>query len=77
MHWLGVVPVTTGSGNVTPSRRQLEVASQWGTNVWGAFPEYLMHLASVAEQEGVDLARLGTKLIATFLGPADLSAREK
>jgi len=69
MHWLGVVPVTTGSGNVTPSRRQLEVASQWGTNVWGAFPEYLMHLASVAEQEGVDLARLGTKLIATFLGP--------
>ncbi len=69
MHWLGVTPVTTGSGNVTPSRRQLEIAFDWGTNVWGAFPEYLMHLASVAEQEGFDLRKLRTKLIATFLGP--------
>ena len=25
MHWSGIVPVTTGSGNVTASRRQLEV----------------------------------------------------
>lgn len=69
MHWLGVVPVTTGSGNVTPSRRQLEVAFQWGTTMWGGFPEYLMHLASVAAQEGFDLQKLPTKLITTFLGP--------
>ncbi len=69
MNWLGVVPVTTGSGNVTPSRRQLEVASQWGTNIWGGFPEYLMHLASVAGQEGFDLSKLATKFITSFLGP--------
>ncbi|MEK7879375.1 MAG: hypothetical protein AAB285_05900, partial [candidate division NC10 bacterium] len=69
MHWLSVVPVTTGSGNVTPSRRQLEVAFQWGTNLWAGFPEYLMHLASVAGQEGFDLAGLRTKFISTFLGP--------
>jgi phenylacetate-CoA ligase len=63
------VPVTTGSGNVTPSRRQLEVAFQWGTNLWAGFPEYLLHLASVAAQEGFDLARLQTRFISTFLGP--------
>ena len=60
-HWAGVLPVTTGSGNVTPSRRQLEVAFEWGTNLWAAFPEYLMHLASVAGQEGFDLKKLKTK----------------
>jgi phenylacetate-CoA ligase len=69
MHWLSIVPVTTGSGNVTPSRRQLEVAFQWGTNLWAGFPEYLLHLASVAAQEGFDLARLQTRFISTFLGP--------
>jgi phenylacetate-CoA ligase len=69
LHWSGVVPITTGSGNVTPSRRQLEVAFEWGTNLWAGFPEYLMHLASVAGQEGFDLEKLPTKLITTFLGP--------
>jgi len=61
--------VTTGSGNVTASRRQLEVASEWGTNLWAGFPEYLMHLASVAGEVGLDLKKLKTKFIASFLGP--------
>ena len=69
LHWSGIAPVTTGSGNVTPSRRQLEVAFDWGVNLWAGFPEYLLHLASVAEQEGLDLRRVGTRFIATFLGP--------
>ena len=69
LHWSGIAPVTTGSGNVTPSRRQLEVAFDWGVNLWAGFPEYLMHLASVAEEEKLDLRRLGTRFIATFLGP--------
>ena len=68
-HWSGIVPITTGSGNVTASRRQLEIAFDWGTTLWAAFPEYLMHLASVASQEGFDLRRLRTKFITTFLGP--------
>jgi phenylacetate-CoA ligase len=69
LHWSGIAPVTTGSGNVTPSRRQLEIAFDWGVNLWAAFPEYLLHLASVAEQEKLDLRKLNTRLIATFLGP--------
>ena len=69
LHWSGVAPVTTGSGNVTASRRQLEIAQDWGVNLWAGFPEYLLHLASVAEQEGIDLRRLDTRFIASFLGP--------
>ncbi|MBI2466365.1 MAG: hypothetical protein HYV62_00845 [Candidatus Rokubacteria bacterium] len=69
LNWSGVVPVTTGSGNVTASRRQLEVAFEWGTNLWAGFPEYLMHLASVAAQEGFDLRKLKTRFITSFLGP--------
>jgi phenylacetate-CoA ligase len=69
LHWSGIIPVTTGSGNVTPSRRQLEIAFDWGVNLWAAFPEYLLHLASVAEQEGLDLRNLRTRFITAFLGP--------
>jgi phenylacetate-CoA ligase len=69
LHWSGIVPVTTGSGNVTASRRQLEIAFDWGVNLWAGFPEYLLHLASVAEQEKLDLRRLETRFIASFLGP--------
>jgi phenylacetate-CoA ligase len=69
LHWSGIVPVTLGSGNVTPSRRQLEVAFDWRVNLWAGFPEYLLHLASVAEQEGLDLRKLNTRFIASFLGP--------
>ncbi len=69
LHWSGIMPVTTGSGNVTPTRRQLEIAFDWGVNLWAAFPEYLLHLASVAEQEKLDLRALRTRLITAFLGP--------
>jgi phenylacetate-CoA ligase len=71
-HYLGVLPVTTGSGVVTPSRKQLEIAFDCGTNTWVSFPEYLLRLAAVCTEElGRDVRELKTKLISTFLG-ADL-----
>lgn len=68
-YYLGVVPITTGSGVVTASRRQIELAQAWGMNILGAFPEYLLHLARTAEEAGVDPRGLNLKLINTFLGP--------
>lgn len=69
----GVIPITTGSGVVTPTRRQLEIAKEWGTNFWAANPEYLGYLAKKAPEEaGFDVRELNTKFITTFLGP-DLS----
>ena len=68
-HWMGMVPITTGTGNVTSSKRQLEIAFDYGTNIWGSFPEYLTRLAQVAEEEGLHLPDLPTKFLSTYLGP--------
>ena len=68
--YLGVLPVTTGSGVVTPTRRQLEIAFDIGVNCWMSFPEYLTRLAQAARDElGRDVRELNTKMITTFLGP--------
>jgi phenylacetate-CoA ligase len=77
--YLGVLPLTTGSGVVTPSRRQLETAFDWGTNVWCSFPEYLTQLAKVCRDElGRDIRELNTKSIHSFLGPdTDNSLRKQ
>ncbi len=68
--YLGILPLTTGSGVVTASRRQLDIAFNWGTNLWMSFPEYLMQLARVAREDlGRDIRELNTKLLVTYLGP--------
>jgi phenylacetate-CoA ligase len=68
--YLGVLPVTTGSGVVTSSRKQLETAFDWKTNLWCSFPEYLTQLARVCREElKRDVRELNTKLIQSFLGP--------
>lgn len=68
--YMGILPLTTGSGVVTGSRRQMEYAFDWGTNIWTTFPEYLMQLAKVAREElHRDVRDLHTKMILTFLGP--------
>jgi phenylacetate-CoA ligase len=73
--YLGVLPVTTGSGVVTSSRRQLELAFDLGTSCWMSFPEYMTPLANVCRTElGRDPRDLKTKVISSFLGP-DLEGR--
>jgi len=68
--YLGALPLTTGSGVVTSSKKQLEIATDMGTNVWCSFPEYLTQLAKVSRDEfGRDIRELNTKSISTFLGP--------
>jgi phenylacetate-CoA ligase len=67
-HWLGAIPVTTGSGVVTSSERQLELASVYGTVGWFGHGEYLGRLAEVAQATGFDLRSLPTKYIQALLG---------
>lgn len=66
--WLGVMPVTTGSGVVTPTERQLEYALAFKTNIWVMTVEYAGRLIEVADATGFDLAQLKTKLIHGYLG---------
>ena len=68
--FLGILPLTTGSGIVTASRQQLDIAFRYGTNMWVSFPEYLTRLAEVCRDElKRDVRELKTKLLRTYLGP--------
>lgn len=73
-NYLSVIPLTTGSGKVTSSRSQLELAAHWGSNVWGGFPDYQLRLTEVALETGFDLTSLKTRLINSHLGadPGDV-----
>jgi phenylacetate-CoA ligase len=66
--WLGAVSITTGSGVVTPSLRQLEFARALGTNIWFGTAEYLGRIAEVAEQNDFNLKALPTKFLTGILG---------
>ena len=68
--YLGALPLTTGTGAVTSSRRQIEIAQEWGTNVWYVRPEYATQLAKVARDElKFDVRDLKTKFLGCGLGP--------
>ncbi|MDF3075044.1 MAG: hypothetical protein K0S54_2711 [Alphaproteobacteria bacterium] len=69
-NYLGVMPLTTGSGVVTTSYKQMELAQDYGVNIVIGFPEYLTQLAKVAREEvGYDPRSLNLKYIASYLGP--------
>lgn len=68
-NWLGCVPVTTGSGKVTPSEKQLAFAKEWDVNGWYVMGDYLGRLTQVAAEMNFDLHQLPTKYIFSFLGP--------
>jgi phenylacetate-CoA ligase len=70
--YTGAVPVPTGSGANTPTRRQIELIKAWGINVILSFPAYLRHMALVAKNElGIDPRSLGIRTIGTHLGMED------
>ena len=67
--YTGAIPVMTGSGVTTPTRRQIEIVKAWRVNVILGFPSYLRHLAIVAKEEmGIDPASLGIRLLGSHLG---------
>lgn len=75
--YTGAVPVMTGSGITTPTRRQIEVAQAWGSNVILGFPAYLRHMALVARDEmNIDPRELGVHLVGSHLGMEDRSVIE-
>lgn len=70
--YTGAVPVMTGSGANTPTRRQIEIIKAWGVQVVLGFPSYLRHMALVARDEmGIDPRTLGVRLLGTHLGMDD------
>jgi len=56
-HWLNCVVLTTGTGNVTSSKRQVELARQYGATAILTTGDYMLHLAEVAREMGYDPRR--------------------
>jgi phenylacetate-CoA ligase len=55
--WLSCVVITTGTGNVTSSRRQVELARDYQATAILTTGDYLLHLAEVAKEMGIDPRR--------------------
>lgn len=53
-HWLGCTPVTTGTGNVTPTEKQVELAKTFGVSSILATSDYLLHIGNTAIKMGID-----------------------
>ncbi|MFO1415266.1 MAG: AMP-binding protein [Burkholderiales bacterium] len=76
--YTGCIPVMTGSGITTPTRRQIEIMQAWNVDVVLGFPAYLRHMALVARDEmGVDVRTLGIKLVGSHLGMEDRAGIEE
>ena len=76
-HYSGAIPITTGGGSTTPTRRQIELIKAWNINVILTFPTYLRHMALVARDElGIDVRELGIRTIGTHIGMEDRAQLE-
>ena len=52
--WLNCVVLTTGTGNVTSTRKQIELAVAYGASAILTTGDYLLHLAETATEMGID-----------------------
>ena len=66
-----------GAGTTTPSGLQLELLQRLGAEVWMGMSSYGLHLANLADQGGIDLARGAVKLVICSAEPLSLAKREK
>jgi phenylacetate-CoA ligase len=70
---IGVVWV--GSGASTPSVTQLELIQRLKPTIWMGMPSYGLHLANLAEAQGIDLAKLAVRKV--LVGAEALSAAKR
>jgi phenylacetate-CoA ligase len=76
--YTGAIPVMTGSGAQTPTRRQIELMRAWKVKHLIGFPAYLKHMGLVARDElGIEPRSLGIKSLIVHLGVDDRGALEE
>jgi phenylacetate-CoA ligase len=75
--YTGAIPVMTGSGTHTPTRRQIEIMQAWKCNVLIGFPSYLRHMGLVMrDQLNLDPHSLKIKSLIVHLGVDDRASLE-
>jgi phenylacetate-CoA ligase len=70
--YTGAVPIISGTGSQTPTRRQIELMKGWGVHFFAALAPYLRHVAIVARDElKFDVRELKLKGLLSWLGTDD------
>jgi len=74
----GAVPIMTGTGAITPTRRQVELIQKWRVNVLMGLSGYLRHIGLVARDElKLDPASLGVERLVSWIGNDSREALEE
>jgi phenylacetate-CoA ligase len=75
--YTGAVPVMTGSGAQTSTKRQIEIMQAWKTKHLIGFPAYLRHIGYVMRDElQLDPHQIGIRSLIVHLGVDDRKALE-
>jgi len=76
--YTGAVPIISGPGNQTSTRRQVELMKGWGVHFFAALGSYLRHVAAVARDElKFDVRELKLKGLLSWLGVDDRKSLEE
>ncbi len=73
----GIATVWAGAGTTTPSPLQIELIAELKPTIVAAMPSYALHLANVAEAQGIDLARSSVEKLLVSAEPLTTAKREK
>jgi phenylacetate-CoA ligase len=66
-----------GAGNSTPSAVQIDLINRLQPTVWMGMSSYGIHLANMAEDQGIDLAGSSVETILTSAEPLSIAKRAK
>jgi phenylacetate-CoA ligase len=61
--WLNCIVLTTSSGNVTPSEKQLQFALDYGATAIYTTADHLLRIAEIARERGLDPRDIGLRAI--------------
>jgi phenylacetate-CoA ligase len=73
--WLNCVVITAGTGNVTSSEKQVELAIKYGASAVLSTGDYLLRLADVANELGYDLSDFSLRAMPNIGDPTVLHER--
>jgi phenylacetate-CoA ligase len=73
---LGIGTIWCGSGSNTPSLNQLELIRELKPTIWAGMASYGIHLANLAEAQGIDLAASSVRKIIVAAEPLSPAKRQ-
>jgi phenylacetate-CoA ligase len=74
---VGIAVNWAGSGTTTPSMMQIELIDRLKPTIWMGMSSYGLHLANLAEQRGIDLAKSAVQTILCSAEPLSDAKRAK